>query len=304
MDRLRILELAHRQVAPSDLAGSIAALLSRYKNSLPSENNARTNMRNHWATPPVLMGGLIKSLKLTVERFASPLNFCPEMQQYFSAKEDDQAFGAGVDTYSTPWLGASQANPEYEHAEMAKAVRWAIMSAATTQEASMTIFILPEWTRSAYYRYLQDPRVHRLMVIPKDKFMFRAPDFWSTGRDYASHPKWNINIFVVANVAGLCTYCPCSLRAALGTAIPGLIVPSLPSMHSMKSQLQAACPDSHLADCSRRGSKALSLPPPIGILQIRPLTMSLQAIKRQSSKTQAALYTLTVVLSRMHRDRI
>ena len=32
--------------------------------------------------------------------------------------------------------------------------------------------------------------------------------------------------------------------------------------------------------------------------------MSLQAIKRQSPKTQAALYTLTVVLSRMHRDKI
>ena len=40
MDRLRILELAHKQVGPSDLAGSIAALLSRYKNNLPSEHNA------------------------------------------------------------------------------------------------------------------------------------------------------------------------------------------------------------------------------------------------------------------------
>ena len=142
------------------------------------------------------------------------------------------------------------------------------------------------------------------MVIPKDKFMFRAPDFWSTGRDYGSHPKWNINIFVVVNLAGLGTYCPCSLRAALGTAILGLIVPSLPSMHSMKSQLQAACPDIHLSKLFKKGQKALSLPPPIGIIQIRPLTMSLQAIKRQSSKTQAALYTLTVVLSRMHRVRI
>ena len=88
MDRLRVLQLAHKQVvheAPSDLAGSIAALLSRYKNSLPSENTARTNMRNHWATPPVLMGKLIKALRLTVERFASPLNFCSEMRQYFSA---------------------------------------------------------------------------------------------------------------------------------------------------------------------------------------------------------------------------
>ena len=168
-------------------------------------------MRNHWATPPVLMGGLIKALRLTFERIASPLSFCPDMRQYFSAKEDDQAFGASVDAYSTPWLGA---NPEYEHAEMAKAVRWGIMSAAPTQEASLTIFILPEWTCSAYYRYMQDPRVHRLMVIPKDKFMFKAPDFWSTGRDYARHPKWNINIFAVASLAGLGTYCPLSLSGS------------------------------------------------------------------------------------------
>ena len=69
--------------------------------------------------------------------------------------------------------------------------------------------------------------------------MFRAPDFWSTGRDYASHPKWIINVVAVANLVGLGTYCPRSLRAALETAIPGLIVPSLASMHSMKGQLQA-----------------------------------------------------------------
>ena len=124
----------------------------------------------------------------------------------------------------------------------------------------MTIFILPEWTRSAYYRYLQDPRVHRLMIIPY-KFMFRAPDFWSTGRDNASHPKWNINIFVVANLAGPGTYCPRSLRAALETAIPGLIVLSLPSMHSMKSQIQAACPDIHLIKLFKKGQQS-SVPAP------------------------------------------
>ena len=69
-----------------------------------------------WATPPVLMGGLIKALRLTVEGFASPVNFCHEMQRNFSATEDDQAFGAGVDAYSSPWLGASQANAGPEHA--------------------------------------------------------------------------------------------------------------------------------------------------------------------------------------------
>ena len=98
------------------------------------------------------------------------------------------------------------------------------------------------------------------MITPKDKFMFRAPDFWSTGWDYASHPKWNINIFAVANLAGLGTYCPRSLRAALETAIQGLIVPSLPSMRSMKSRLQAACPDIHLSKLFKKGQQ--SPPPP------------------------------------------
>ena len=188
-------------------------------------------IRDHWATPPVLIDNLIKTLRLTVERFASPPNFCPEMQQYFSATEDDQTFGAGVDAYSTQWLGASQANSEYEHAEMAKAVRWAIMSAAATQEASLTIFILPEWTHSACYRCMQDPRVHRFMVFSKDTFTSRAPDFWSTGGDYASHPEWNIDVFAVAKLAGLGTCCPRSLRAALETAIPGFNC-ALPPQHA------------------------------------------------------------------------
>ena len=125
---------------------------------------------------------------------------------------------------------------------MAKAVRWAIMSAAITQEASLTIFILPKWTRSAYDRYMLDPRVHRLMVFSKYNFTSRAPDFWSTGGDYASHLEWNINVYAVANLAGLGTCCPRSLQAAQETAILGFIVPSLPSMHSMK--LQATYPDS------------------------------------------------------------
>ena len=145
---------------------------------------------------------------------------------------------------------------------MAKAVRWAIMHSDYTRGFD-DLVILPEWTRSACYRYLQDPRVHRLMVIANDKFKFRAPDFQSTGQDYASQPGWIINMFAVANPAGLGTYCPCSLRAALETAIPGLIVPSLPSMHSMKNQLRAACPDIYLSKLFKKGQQKICNPPPL-----------------------------------------
>ena len=108
----------------------------------------------------------------------------------------------------------------------------------------------------------------------------------------------------MAKLAGLGTYRPRSLRAALEIAIPGLIVPSLLSMHSMKSQLQAACPDIHLSKLFKKGQQSSVPPPTYWNPSSKALTMSLQVIKRQSSQTQAALYTLTVVLSRMHRDTI
>ena len=179
-DRLAVLHTAHMQddrEPQQDFATAIAALLSRYKDSSPSSDAKRVKMRNHWATPPLLMAALIQALELTTECFASPLNFDPAMRHYFAAHKDDEAFGAHFDAYSMPWLGPSQANPEYESSAMEKAVRWAIMSAASTEEASLTAFILPEWKVHAYYRYMQDPRVHRLLVVPKIKFKFRTPDF-------------------------------------------------------------------------------------------------------------------------------
>ena len=77
---------------------------------------------------------------------------------------------------------------------MDKAVRWAIMSAASTEEASLTTFILPEWPRTACYKYVTDRRVHHLVTVPKDKFSFKTPDFWKTGQICASHPKWDVKI--------------------------------------------------------------------------------------------------------------
>ena len=99
------------------------------------------------------------------------------MRHSSAAYKDDAAFGANVDACSMPWLGPSQANPNNRSSAMETVVRWAIMSAASTEEASLTAFILPEWKVHAYYRYMQDPRVHRLLVVPKIKLKFRTPDF-------------------------------------------------------------------------------------------------------------------------------
>jgi len=61
-------------------------------------------------------------LSVTTKRFASPLNFNPNMTCYFSMYAEDALFGANFDAYSVKWTGASQVNPEYEAVAMEKAM--------------------------------------------------------------------------------------------------------------------------------------------------------------------------------------
>ena len=89
---------------------------------------------------------------------------------------------------------------------MDKAARLAIMSAAFSRESSLTFeefFILPNWTRSVFHNYTHDPNIHRLCVVSKVMFMFRKPDFWRTGVDYANISQWGVNLFMIADSAGL-----------------------------------------------------------------------------------------------------
>ena len=148
-----------------------------------------------------------------------------------------------------PWLGASRASPEYEAVDIDKAVRWAIMSAASTEEAPLTAFILPEWPRTALFKNMTDPRVHHLVTVPKVRFRFKTPDFWKTGQTYASHPKWKIKIFAVANLMGLQFIKPQQLKQALQHALPGVI---MPSMDSMIARLHTNTGSVHLSRAFRK----------------------------------------------------
>ena len=246
---LHMLQTAYAQAegARPPFAEAVAAVLARYKDASLTESSRRTKISNHWATPDKLMTGLTQSLSLTTERFDSPLNFCTGMSSYYAVNQEDQAFGAYFNAFSIPWLGDSQAYSEYEAADMDKAVRWAIMIAASTEEASLTAFILPEWPRTAYYKYMTDFRVHHLVTEPKDKFRFKTPNFWNTGQTYASHPNWNIKICVVANLMGLQYIKPQQLKQALQHALPGVIMPSMPSMDSMITRLHANTGSVHLS---------------------------------------------------------
>jgi hypothetical protein len=90
--------------------------------------------------------------------------------------ERDQVFGATRTAFSVKWPGVSQCNPEYEHDDMEKAVRWALNSALKSTAATLTLcVVLPAWggnSNTAYNRVVADHPVqcHVIMRIPKRNF--------------------------------------------------------------------------------------------------------------------------------------
>ena len=141
------------------------------------------------------MQALRKNLGLTTERIATPLDHDPQIPRYLSSQQEDKVFGANLDGFSTVWEGASHCQPELEHYEMKKAVRWAICSASDTDSPCLTSFALPSYTnsQSAYHKYLSHPLVHLVTKIPKANFRYE---------NSRQVPKRDMIIFYVANKQG------------------------------------------------------------------------------------------------------
>ena len=177
MHRLRILHSAfkhsqlhqpetHKHYGHLDFPTAIARLLNRYTNK-PTDGSKRGKLANQCTTPDKYMQAFRIGLSVTTERFASPLNFNPNMTCYFSMFAEDALFGANLDAYSVKWTGASQVNPEYEAVAMAKAMRWAILSAEEAAEPVLTAFVIPWWDDkgSSYSRWLSHQTVQAIATI-------------------------------------------------------------------------------------------------------------------------------------------
>ncbi len=187
MHRLRILYDAfrhsqlhqpdtHKEYGHLDFPTAIARLLNRYTNKA-SDGSKKSKLANQCTTPDRYMQAFRDGLSVTTERFASPLNFNPNMTCYFSMYAEDALFGANFDAYSVKWTGASQLNPEYEAVAIIKAMRWAILSAQEATEPLLTTFVLPWWDDkgSSYARWLSHQTVQAMATTDRNKFRFNAP---------------------------------------------------------------------------------------------------------------------------------
>ena len=179
----------HKQYGNLDFPTAIARLLNRYTNKHGEVGN-KTQQQNQCTTPDDYLQAMIKGLGITCERFASPLNFNASCKSYFSMYAEDRLFGSKLDAYSTRWLGASQANPEYEAVAMEKAVRWAIFSALDTVEPVLTAFVLPcqDNSGTSYARWMTHPLVQEVATVQKNKFKFKDPRHWTGDKEYSGTP--------------------------------------------------------------------------------------------------------------------
>lgn len=194
----------------------VYALMCRYRDGaqVRAQKSTRTvKIKNHWATPPEIYEALRELTGITKERFASPLNYNPTFQMYWSAHKKDQIFGAKWDSYRYQWTGGSVHNPEYEDEDLNKNIATAIAAARSTTAPVFGIHILPAWSdanKTAYLAWLQHfpENCKHLLQVPKKHFRFQKPTTWERGDMFAGHPRWDVNIIVTGNARGFEAHLP------------------------------------------------------------------------------------------------
>ncbi len=192
----------------------IALMLQRYKNGTANLEAATNEVKteNHWATPNPLQEIFMEFFTISEEVYSGPHNYNLKMLDYRTAHERDQVFGATHDAYSKPLSGSSAANPEYEHDEMHKAMKWAVYSALRSKQPTLTLLLLPDWSETSNTAYnkwykMQPNIVRTVATIPRKLFKFSKPMFLSPEDEFAGNPRWDVKVMIVANVAGYDKYC-------------------------------------------------------------------------------------------------
>ena len=206
--RLATLMLLYKQsnktYTKAAFAEATANLIMRYTDGYKHDTKHTTKWQNETCSPLNITECMTNYFGIRCERFASPLNADPSRPQYFSMYQEDSTYGAKHDAYSCPWTGISLANPEPDHHQMNKSVRWAISSALTHPHiATATILFLPAMKNSPYTECLTHPSVRLIAHVPAQRFKNTNPDYWTGGaRHKISAKKQDMNIFVVCNDAG------------------------------------------------------------------------------------------------------
>jgi ribonuclease HI len=177
----------------------------------------KTTAAQHWTVPRRLKHTIMRYAKLTQERFTNPFTAHPCSSSYWTAHERDQVFGAGHDAYSVRWTGASLAIPNFEVHAATKAMDWAIRSAKSTEEATITLLLLPTFYADDGVdthddaAYMQLMRRNQDVCLPICTFGREVMQLEPPGCQPLADPhvlKWKFRLVAVGNSAGYVNLIP------------------------------------------------------------------------------------------------
>ena len=227
-------------------AKDVAMLLLRY---IPTPAG-KLPVNHNWTLTSDLLQAITSSFDISVERFASPLDFNLAVPTYYSLYPPDSLFGATINAYTCVWTGASIAHPPFVTGAMARALRWAAHSASHTSEPTLTLLILPKWTNTLYLHYMQHPNViiQALDHLPPKYSVLQFPCFLPTALTTPTR-QFPLSLVLVANESGIKHfYDGLSFASKYNQAIHTFGLPLRPGLH-------ATTPHESLCHTSARTSK-------------------------------------------------
>jgi ribonuclease HI len=212
IDRLAYLKQKHIKES-HHLPEDIMKLLQRHTDGYKKEKGTSPfQAKRHWSPPPRVTRALQSHLGVDTERITTPLTCNMDMTCIHTLYHEDTAFGALHGTYNTPWTGSSIATPIQTPAEMNEAIRWAYHSCVQLPEPTLTTLLLSatQSHSSSYTKWLRmyPEQCHLLTTIPSKHFDYLPHDHWK-GISYSPKcHKFDINVILVGNKAGLLKYGP------------------------------------------------------------------------------------------------
>jgi len=150
-------------------ATEIVGLLQRYKLQMSSLNNIGKKARDSkmYCTSRHIMASLQKRALVTKQKFASPLDFDPSYQAYWSENTRDTAFGASTNAFKTKFTNFSFCHPNYCDYLLHSLMGHALQSTKFTQEATATFLLLPDWlgwSKNEYMTWINDYPEHACVL--------------------------------------------------------------------------------------------------------------------------------------------
>ena len=183
----------------TDFLAHLASTVSDYSDILSEQ---------HWRTPPSFLSMFATHLLLTIECFASPLDWSYEIfLHYFSRFQSDTKFGSFGDVFLHLSSLFGWVNPEYTPQQLLQAFLWCLYNVtSTTQPRRFLLFVPLRKKGESFEPLLHLPFIHKLFTFPPHTFSFDSPSYSLGSRATSNAAPLSLGLFLIQNNTAYTSY--------------------------------------------------------------------------------------------------